>query len=294
MGGKSTTAEVIGSIASRRYGVVTRRELLRAGITGRQIDQRIRSGGLIVVHRGVFRVGHAAPSTAARYQAAVCACGDGAVLSGMAAAWLWSIVRGQPPEPEVTTLVKRQIPGVRCRRSRTLTPSEKTLRLGIPVTSLPLTIVDISHPLSAAALARALHEAGIKHGLTPADVGTVLARRPNAPGSAKLRAVLHGREPVTLSTLEARFLSLLRADDLPLPHTNTRFGSRRLDCRWPAHRLVVELDSYRYRGSRHAWEEDRRRERLVRAAGDEFRRYTWGDVLEKPALMLAELRRLLS
>jgi hypothetical protein len=31
----------------------------------------------------------------------------------------------------------------------------------------------------------------------------------------------------------------------------------------------------------------------VRAAGGEFRRYTWGDVLEQPHLMLAELRGLL-
>lgn len=211
----------------------------------------------------------------------------------MAAAWLWSILKSKPPQPEVTTRGKRQISGVRCRRSRTLTPPDKTLRLGIPVTSLPRTIIDISHPLPAPALARALHEAGIRHRLTPADVEAVLARRANSPGSAKLRAVLGGNEPVTLSTLEARFLSLLRANDLPLPHTNTRFGGRRLDCRWPAHRLVVELDSYRYHGSRHAWEEDRRRERLVRAAGDEFRRYTWGDVLETPALMLGELRGLL-
>lgn len=293
MGGKSTTAALIGSIASRSHGVVTRRELLGAGITRRQIDQRIRSRGLIVVHRGVFRVGHAAPSTAARYLAAVCACGDGAVLSGMAAAWLWSILKSKPPQAEVTTRGKRQVPGVRCRRSRTLTSQDKTLRLGIPVTSLPRTIVDISHPLPAPDLARALHEAGIRHRLTPADVEAVLRRRPNARGSAKLRAVLHGKEPITLSTLESAFLSLLRANDLPLPHTNTRFGNRRLDCRWPAHGLVVELDSYRYHGSRHAWEEDRRRERLVRAAGDEFRRYTWGDVLETPALMLRELRSLL-
>ena len=162
------------------------------------------------------------------------------------------------------------------------------------MTTVARTIVDISRPLPAPALARALHDAGIKHRLTPAAIEAVLARRPNAPGAAKLRAVLYGREPVTLSTLEARFLALLRANNLPLPRTNTRFGSRRLDCRWPAHRLVVELDSYRYHGSRHAWEEDRRRERLVRASGDEFRRYTWGDVLETPALMLAELRRLLS
>lgn len=60
----------------------------------------------------------------------------------------------------------------------------------------------------------------------------------------------------------------------------------------PAHRLIVELDSYRCHSSRHAWEQDRRREREARARGDEFRRCTYGDVTETPRLMLAELRAL--
>ena len=67
-----------------------------------------------------------------------------------------------------------------------------------------------------------------------------------------------------------------------------------MDARRPERRLTIELDSYRFHGSRHAWEQDRRREREAHARGDEFRRYTYGDVLEDPALMLAELRGLLS
>ena len=63
-----------------------------------------------------------------------------------------------------------------------------------------------------------------------------------------------------------------------------------MDARWPGHALTVELDSYRYHRSRHAWEQDRRREREAHARGDEFRRYTYGDVLDDARLMLAELR----
>jgi len=50
---------------------------------------------------------------------------------------------------------------------------------------------------------------------------------------------------------------------------------------------------WRYHHSRHAWKQDRGREREARARGDEFRRYTYGDVFEEPRLMLAELRALL-
>ena len=178
-------------------------------------------------------------------------------------------------------------------RHRVLERQDKARRRGIPITTVPLTLVDLAASLSQPRLARAFHQASVLFRTTPAEVEATLARRPNSPGAAKLQTVLHGGERVTLSELESRFLALLRANDLPLPATNTRFDRRRLDCHWPDRRLVVELDSYRFHGSRHAWEEDRRRERLVRARGDEFRRYTWGDVSEAPALMLRELRVLL-
>jgi very-short-patch-repair endonuclease len=112
-------------------------------------------------------------------------------------------------------------------------------------------------------------------------------------GHRALRTVLYGDAPVTLSALERRFLELLRENRVPLPHTNRPAGAHYVDCRWPAQRLTVELDSYRFHSSRHAWEQDRRREREARARGDEIRRYTWGDVFEEPAAILAELRTLL-
>ena len=63
---------------------------------------------------------------------------------------------------------------------------------------------------------------------------------------------------------------------------------------WPRTAPDRGDDGYRFHASRHAWEEDRRREREARAAGNDLRRYTYGDVMEAPGLMLAELRALLS
>jgi very-short-patch-repair endonuclease len=90
--------------------------------------------------------------------------------------------------------------------------------------------------------------------------------------------------------LESRFLSRLEEAGLPLPLTNCPAGGHRVDCRWPEHRLTVELDGYRYHHSRHSWEQDRRREREAYARGDSFRRFTYADVFERPAQMLIELR----
>jgi very-short-patch-repair endonuclease len=163
----------------------------------------------------------------------------------------------------------------------------------IPVTSVSRTLVDLAAVLRLDALARACHEAGVRYRTTPAEVEAALIRSYRPVGSTKLRKVLRGDVHVTLSKLESAFLSLLREMGLQLPETNRPAGGRRVDCRWPDHRLTVELDSYRFHHSRHAWEQDRRREREARARGDEFRRYTWGDVTEDRGYLLSELRELL-
>ena len=223
--------------------------------------------------------------------AAVLACGDGAVLSGRAAGRLLGLIRGRTdPEPQVTAPKQRQIEGIDTHCERNGSPRDRMTWNRIPVTTPARTLVDLAAVVSAAELARAVHQAGIKHGTTPEDVEEVLARRPNAKGVADLREVLHGDQGKLLSKLERAFIRLLRDNGLPLPVTNRIAGGRLVDCRWPAHRLTVELDSYRYHRSRHAWELDRRRERQAHARGDQFRRYTWGDVVEHPGPTVGELR----
>jgi hypothetical protein len=292
MGNKVRTVEqVVAGIARRQHGVVTRAQLLGAGLSAHEVHRRLSKGALLPVHRGVYRVGHRAPSVEARYLAAVLACGLGAGLSGKAAAHLFGILKGSAPPPEVTAPGERRVKGVRTRRARGRL--ETTTHRGIPVTIVPRILLDLAGAASEPDLARACHEAGVLHGTTPAQVEPLLAAFPNCPGAAKLRRVLRGETHVTLSTLERRFLAVLRREGLPLPRTNRVASAKRVDCRWPDHGLTVELDSYRYHRSRHAWERDRRREREAYARGDQFRRYTWGDVFEQSRQMLAELRGLL-
>ena len=167
-------------------------------------------GTLIRVHRGVYRVGHRAPSVEARYLAAVWACGEGALLCGLAAAHLLGLLPGAAPRAEVLARGERRIEGVRVRRSRGRDDRDAFVWRGVPVTSVARTMVDLASVLSLSALARAFHEAGIRYGTTPAQVEAVLGRRRRSPGAANLRAVIHGEEPVLLSFLERRFRRLLR------------------------------------------------------------------------------------
>jgi hypothetical protein len=247
----------------------------------------VKTGALIPAFRGVYRVGHQAPNIHATYMAAVLACGDGALLSGHAAAHLLGIARRPPPVPAVLSRTERRIEGIKTVRMRRERSS--TLWLGIPVTTPAETLVDLAASESEEDLARACHEAGIKHRTTPAQVEAVLGR---AKGAAKLRRILRGDTRVSLSALESTFIQGLKDRDLPLPITNKRAGTKRVDCRWPEHKLTVELDSYRFHNSRHSWEQDRRREREAHARGDHFRRFTFRDVFEDPGPMYAQIAAL--
>lgn len=209
------------------------------------------------------------------------------------AGWLLRILKGAPPRPEVTSPRQRDIPGLATRCCRALDRRDLIVCRGIPVTTVPRTLVDLAAVLTEGQLARVCHEASVLYRTTPTDVERALGRRPNAPGAATLRRILHGDVHLTLSTLEREFLRLLREQGLPLPETNKPADGRYVDCRWPEHRITVELDSYRYHGSRHAWEQDHLRAREAYARGDDFRHYSWGDVFETQGPMLAELRHLL-
>jgi hypothetical protein len=282
----TTVQQKMARIANRRWGAATRAELFRAGLTPAELRQQMKVGALIRVYPGVYRVGHAAPCLEASYLTAVLACGDEALLSGRPAAYFLELIKGRPPAPEVSAPSKRRVRGVRTRQRRGV---QGTKVRGIPVTTVAQTLVDLAAELDVDELARACHEAGVRYRTTPAQVERILARHPNTRGAGKLRAIVRGDAKVTLSRLERRFLDLLRENGLPLPETNKVASGRRVDCRWPEHKLTVELDSYRFHNTRHAWEQDRRREREARRRLDDFIRYTHDDVFENPAPMLAEL-----
>src|SRR5690349_14465141 len=101
MGQLDGTDRKIARLAKGSHGLVIRGRLLAAGITGKAIRVRLARGSLIQVHRGVYRVGHLAPSIEATYLAAVLGCGDRAYLGGHAAAHALEVRRGLPPAPRV-------------------------------------------------------------------------------------------------------------------------------------------------------------------------------------------------
>jgi very-short-patch-repair endonuclease len=103
--------------------------------------------------------------------------------------------------------------------------------------------------------------------------------------------------PDLRSELEARLLSLITAAGLPAPRCNrlVEVGGSRLtvDFLWPERRVVVETDGARFHDNPVAFERDRLRDRELQLCGYRVVHYTYRQVEDEPADVVAGIRTLL-
>lgn len=277
---------MIGALADAQHGVVSRTQLIAAGITERQIDRRIAAKRLRVVHRGVYAVGHAARCQEAIWMAAVLAAGEGAVLSHWSAASLWRMRTGRGPRAHVACARRRRRHPSIAFHFAELLDDETTSENHIPVTTPARTLIDLAPSLPSHSLRRMIAAAEWRGG---ASLKELAARYPRRAGVPKLRAALAMPAPLTRSDLEAEFLERIEEARLPRPQVNTSVEGYEVDFAWREHRVIAELDTYLTHGSRVAFEEDRRRDRRLTAAGWRVVRVT--DAATREAL--EDLSRLL-
>jgi hypothetical protein len=161
---------LIADLAARQHGVVTRRQLLAAGASEKQIRHRVAVRWLHAIHRGVYSVGHPRLLRASgRYLGAVFACGDGAVLSHRAGAAHLGI------RPSASSRIDVTVPrrgatakkGVTLHRTRRLEASEVMVHEGIPCTTPARTLMDLAGVVGATELQDAL-ERSVSLGHRPA------------------------------------------------------------------------------------------------------------------------------
>ncbi|HEY7213703.1 MAG TPA: type IV toxin-antitoxin system AbiEi family antitoxin domain-containing protein [Thermoanaerobaculia bacterium] len=291
----------VADLAAKQHGVVARRQLRELGISDDRIKGRLRRGQLHLLHRGVYAVGFRLSSREARWMAAVLACGPDAALSHRSAAQLWGLRGGFGGVIEVTRTKGWRPPAGALAHRLPLPSDERTMVEGIPVTTMPRTILDLAAVEPVRQVERALNEAEVQ-GLTDRlSIPDLLARYPRRRGSAALRALLAdgaGSDGTTKSDLEERFVSLLDSHGLPRPRLNAdvavggRFFSA--DCLWQGEGLIVELDGRAVHGTRKAFEADRERDRLLVAGGWRVIRVTWRQLRDQEAAVAADIRRALS
>lgn len=292
----------VAAIAARQHGVASIEQLRAAGLSDQAVSERRRAGRLHRMHRGVYAVGHTAPSAERRWMAAVLALRTGApgggreaadtaeaagraptgarspagpagaqaVLSHRSAAALWRML--PPGDGPVDVSVpsgggRRSRSGIRIHRSASLDATQVTSRRGIPVTTPARTVADLRAVLAPEELRRAARQADV--------LGLPLG--PEAPVDG------------TRSELEGAFLRLCRRHRLPQPRVNMRIGQLLVDFCWPERQLVVETDGYRYHRGRAAFEDDRSRDLRLQARGYRVLRLTHRQVTGEPAEVAAVL-----
>ncbi|MGD9990794.1 hypothetical protein [Pseudonocardia sp.] len=131
-------------VLATQAGVVSRAQALATGLTPRAVDRLVARRRWHPVHPRVYLVGDAPRTDEARVWAAVSWAGEGAVLSGAAAAWWWGLpVRA--PSSIAVTVPRRRAPGRRpgiVVRRRTLAVADLGRLRGLPVTAPALTVVE--------------------------------------------------------------------------------------------------------------------------------------------------------
>jgi very-short-patch-repair endonuclease len=287
----------IAQLAATQHGVVTRPQLMKAGVSRGAISKRLANGRLHQLHRGVYLVGHSVAPPFAREIAAVFACGQGALLSHRSAGKVLALLRDDDAEVDVTVVgQRRHRPGIRVHRTSSLHPSDIRRRHGLPLTSPARTLLDLAEVLPSRPLERALDEALRMRLTRPRELRAILERSPRRRGAAELRALLDRTAGPTLTRSEAeeRLLALVRAARLPHPELNTRITGHEVDFLWRDAGLVVEVDGFAYHSTRAAFERDRRRDAKLQSAGFAVVRVTWRQISDEPEALVALLAQSLA
>lgn len=242
-------------------------------------------------------MGHTALPEFGREQAALLACGAGAVISGLSALHLWGIAEAGPPDVEVTVAARhcRKRPGIRLRRVDVIPRREVRRRHGLPVVFPARALIDYAAEASPDELGDAVAEARYKRLIEDGELEAALKRASKRRGSAQMRAWLtdEAGPAITRSRAERRFRKLLQEAQLPEPVVNVRVGGYVPDFLWPDEKVVLEVDGWDTHRHRHAFERDRKKDRILSDAGYHVIRVTWRHFTEESLALIAHIARML-
>lgn len=276
-------------LAGQQFNRISRQQLLELGWSNAMIRRRVASGRIVAVTQGVFAFAPVLSYDRWGHWMAATLTAPGTVLSRTSATCAWALLELERP---FVTVSRPGAGGPRrhgnmiVHRSATLAGNCTELR-GIPITSVPRTLVDIAPLVSERALARAVREAVRLDLTTLVALGDVLGTHRRRRGAARLSAVLARYAGLPLerarSGAEVRALEILQRVGRPLPKLNMRIAGEEADLSWAPERLIVEIDGAPFHLDRGS---DARKEQAWRAAGWGVRRLSSDDVYERPDRLL--------
>jgi very-short-patch-repair endonuclease len=265
------------------------------------IASMLKAGRLRPEYRGVYVVGHSAPIPLGRETAALLAAGANAVLSGESAAELWGVKR-PPRQDECVEMIviggrrTRSRNGILAHRSDLITPQDVRHRARLPVTSPEWTLLDLAARGTQRDAERAVDELLAQRLTSVTKLEQLLARTTGQKGHSLLAGVVahQASSTITRSEAEERMLAMIRAAGLPPPELNARVCGYEVDFYWPAQRVAVEVDGYRWHSGAMAFERDRRKGNALTAAGIDLLRVTWNQMEREALAVIAGVARTLA
>jgi very-short-patch-repair endonuclease len=258
-------------LAVSQHGTAAVWQMRQVGLSLKWIESQVRADRLHRIFQGVYSVGHWKLTREGRLMAGVLACGPKAVLSHWSAAAYWGLLQTSRAVIDVVVIGSRNGPkAVKTHRVRHLDPRDITIRDGIPITTVPRTLLDLATVANQRQLRRAVNEAVRKRWLHQSAVEDILRRHKGRPGIAAFRAATAALNPGTHRTrsdLEDAFLTLCRKHRLPTPDSNVAIAGYEVDFHFPGTNVIVELDSYEYHRTPAEFDADRRKWAALKRKG---------------------------
>jgi very-short-patch-repair endonuclease len=285
------------------YGVSRKPDLLET-MSRRQLDHWISTGRVERRHRGVLVAAAAPPSAEQSLLAAVWAGGE-AAASHRSAAALWGLISQWPECPEIVIADprRRRIRGVVVHRMTDLGDHCVTTCRQVPVTTPPLTLVQLGAVVGPTVVGEAVERGLLQRLVTVDDLRAALKTfgRSGRNGAGVLRSVLEDRalgdEP-TDSLLESAMARLLRRHGLPAAVYQYVIRWRgsfvaRVDFAYPVELVAIEVDGFSAHGSPRAMARDFDRQNALQALGWTVLRFTWHQVIKEPLLVAERIANVL-
>ena len=290
--GVDQTLLTLDETARSQHGLVTSQQavqILGPYRKARWVTQR----RLVMAQPGVFRLA-GAPHSWHQSLAAASLAADG-IVSHRSAAELWGLIQ---PAGYVEVSIrpgrtpKLQLPAI-AHRIKDLHPELAAERGGLRLTDPVRTIIDLGLVLSQRSVSDALSRGLSTRLLTVPEVERLrdALGRQGRNGTGVVRSILEARSLQTgteESLLERRFLDLARRGGLPAPVVqyevweSGRFVAR-IDAAYPELKIAIEVDGYGPHSSPEAFQRDRTRQNRLVALGWTVLRFTWDDVVRRPA-----------
>ncbi len=299
----SDWATKVEEIGWDQHALVTWNQLVDAGVPETWVRRQVAAGRLIQEAPRTYRPWGVRRSWELRALGAVLSAQSDALVSHQSAAYLWGLDGCLAPGFIDVTVPRHCRPesraGITFHESKAFAVARPAIRDRIPVTGMARTLFDCFPLLDRDIERLKLFDSARRQKLVHWDdlwECLLLHARRGRPGVTTYRRILVQRagEGAPPGSHFARLMATVLEDaGLPRPVFEHPLLGYLLDLAWPECRVAVECDGRVAHEHEGAYEHDRVRLNRLKLAGWLVLQYTWPQLRDDPATVVAEVRQAL-